>query len=134
MSLIKAGTIDNMDRAHGGVSLFIKSNLPQSPVDVTSPLQTIVVNVTLHTTRVMETFMTRSNIYLFNDETPTYLHPATGSFISIDLTMCSPSLFMDFTWRVEDDLHGSDHHFKYLCSEAFLQDSLDGGLKLKIAL
>ena len=84
--------------------------------------------------RVMETFMTRSNICLFNDETPTYLHPATGSFISIDLTMCSPSLFMDFTWRVEDDLHGSDHHFKYLCSEAFLQDSLDEGLKLKIAL
>ena len=34
----KAGTIDDMDRAHGGVSLFIKSNLPQSPVDVTSQL------------------------------------------------------------------------------------------------
>ena len=47
----KAGTIDAMDRAHCGVSLFIKSNLPQSPVDVTStPLQKIVVKVTLHTT------------------------------------------------------------------------------------
>ena len=54
----KAGTIDDMDRAHGGVSLFIKSNLPQSPVDVTSPLQTIVVNVTLHTT------ITLCNIYI----------------------------------------------------------------------
>ena len=128
---------------------------------MTSPLQAIVVKVTLHTTitfcnlyippstalhlrdlthlesqlpkpfmivgdfnshnylwggnksdakgKVMETFMTRSNICLFNDDTPTYLHPATGSFTSIDLTMCSPSLFMDFTWRVEEDLHGSDH-------------------------
>ena len=53
--------------------------------------------------------MTRNNIYLFNDNTPTYLHPATGSFTSIDLTMCAPSLFMDFTWRVEEYLYGSDH-------------------------
>ena len=46
----KSGTIDDMDRAHGGVSIFVKSNLPQSLVDVNSPLQTIVVKVTLHTT------------------------------------------------------------------------------------
>ena len=39
----KSGRIDDMDRAHGGVSIFIKSNLPQSVVDVTSPLQAIVV-------------------------------------------------------------------------------------------
>ena len=206
----KSGRIDDMNRAHGGVSIFIKSNLPQSVVDVTSPLQAIVVKVTLHTTitfcnlyippstalhlrdlthlesqlpkpfmivgdfnshnylwggnksdakgNVMETFMTRSNICLFNDDTPTYLHPATGSFTSIDLTMCSPSLFMDFTWRVEEDLHGSDHFpiilkshyhppddrppkwqfhkadwnlFKNLCLEAFPQDDLDGGLQLE---
>ena len=137
-----------MDRAHGGVSMFIKSNLPQSFVDVTSPLEAIVVKVTVHSTitfcnlyippstalhlsdlaniedqlpgpfvivgdfnshnylwggnqndakgKVMETFMTRSiNICIFNDDTPTYLHPATGYFTSIDLTMCSPSLFME---------------------------------------
>ena len=157
----KSGRIDDMDRAHGGVSIFIKSNLPQSVVVVTSPLQAIVVKVTLHTTitfcnlyippstalhlrdlahietqlpkpfvivgdfnshnylwggikndakgKVMERFMTKSNICLFNDDTPTYLHPATGSLTSIDLTMCSPSLFMNFTWRVGEDLHGSDH-------------------------
>ena len=59
--------------------------------------------------KVRETFMTRNNICLFNDDTPTYLHPATGSFTSIDLTMCSPSHFMGFTWRVEENLHGSAH-------------------------
>ena len=102
--------------------------------------------------------MTRSNICFFNDDTPTYLHRATGSFISIDLSMCSPSLFMDFTWRVEEDIHGGDHFpiileshyhppddrppkwqfhkadwnlFKDLCLEAFLQDDLDGGLHLE---
>ena len=46
----KSGTIDDMDRAHGGDSIFIKSNLPQSFVIVTSPLEAIVVKVTLHTT------------------------------------------------------------------------------------
>ena len=54
----KSGTIDDMDRAHGGVSIFVKSNLPQSLVDVTSPLQTIVVKVTLHTT------ITLCNLYI----------------------------------------------------------------------
>ena len=152
----KSGTIDDMDRAHGGVSIFVKSNLPQSLVDVNSPLQTIVVKVTIHTTftfcnlyippstallrdlahietqlpkpfvivgdfnshlwggnktdakcKVMETFMTRSNICLFKDDTQTY--PATGSITSVDLTMCSPSLFIYFTWRVEEDLYGNEH-------------------------
>ena len=46
-----------MDRAHGGVSTFVKSNLPESPVDVNSPLQTIV-KVTLHTT------ITFCNLYI----------------------------------------------------------------------
>ena len=31
----KSGTKDDMDTAHGGVSIFIKSNLPQSFIDVT---------------------------------------------------------------------------------------------------
>ena len=65
---------------------------------------------------------------------------------------------MDFTWRVEEDLHGSDHFpiilksryhpshdrppkwqfhkadwniFKDLCLEAFPQDDLDGSLQLE---
>ena len=118
----KSGTIDDMDRAHGGVLIFIKSNLPQSFVDVTLPLEAIVVKVILHTTitfcnfyippstalhlcdlaniedqlpkpfvivwdfnshnyswggnkndanrRFTERFMTKSNICLFNDDTP----------------------------------------------------------------
>ena len=44
-------------------------------------------------------FMTKTTYLFFNDDTPTYLHSATRSLTSIDLIMCSPSLFMDFTWR-----------------------------------
>ena len=29
--------------------------------------------------KIMETFMTKINICLFNDDSPTYLHPATSS-------------------------------------------------------
>ena len=54
----KSGTIDDMDRAHGGVSIFVQSNLPQSLVVVNSPLQTMVGKVTLHTT------ITFCNLYI----------------------------------------------------------------------
>ncbi len=38
------------------------------------------------------------------------LHPGTGSLTAIDLTMCPPHLFLDFSWSVEDDQWGSDHY------------------------
>ena len=79
------------------------------------------------------------------------------NFTWIYLTMCAPSLFMDYTWRVKEDLHGSDHltaileshyHlpddappkwqfnkadwnlFKDLCLETVPQDNLKDGLEL----
>ena len=39
----------------------------------------------------------------------TYLHPATGKFSSLDLSICHPSLLLDFDWTVSEDQHGSDH-------------------------
>ena len=43
-----------------------------------------------------------------NDKSYTYLHPATGSFSS-DLSLCHPSLLLDFDWTVTEDQYGSDH-------------------------
>ena len=156
------GTVDNMGRAHGGTSIFVKDNLPQSEVTLNTGFQTVAARITLHMTlticsiyippgdpidfthlnslikqlprpyillgdfnahsslwggrdntdrkgRVMERFMTINDLCLWNNDSPTYLHPATGSLTSIDLTMCSPALFMDYTWVVEEDQHGSDH-------------------------
>jgi hypothetical protein len=39
----------------------------------------------------------------------TYIHPATGSRSSIDLAICDPALFLNLSWKVHDDLCGSDH-------------------------
>ncbi len=60
--------------------------------------------------RSVEDLITRHNMCLWNDDSPTYLHPATGSLTSIDLSICSPTLFLDYTWNVEEDQYGSNHY------------------------
>ena len=57
----------------------------------------------------MEHLLESSDICLLNDKSPTYFHPASGSFTSIDLSLCSASVFLDFTWQVHSDQCGSDH-------------------------
>ena len=42
-------------------------------------------------------------------KTPTYLHPATGTYTSLDLSICFPNLLLDYDWKVHDDLCDSDH-------------------------
>ena len=36
-------------------------------------------------------------------------HPATGTYSSVDLSVCSPALLPNFSWKVDDDSSGSDH-------------------------
>ena len=59
--------------------------------------------------RKIEEFITNHDLVMLNNKSSTYLHPATGSYSSIDLTICSPEIFPDVNWKVVDDLHGSDH-------------------------
>ena len=58
---------------------------------------------------IIETFIEANDLCLMNDKSHTYLHPATGTFSSLDLSLCHPSLILDFDWYVCDDQHGSDH-------------------------
>jgi hypothetical protein len=37
------------------------------------------------------------------------LHPATGTYTAIDLSITNPELIQDFKWYVHDDLCRSDH-------------------------
>ena len=58
----------------------------------------------------IERFIANNSLsYMNDDKSKTYMHPATGSYSSIDLTLCSPVLLPNFTWRVTDDSRGSDH-------------------------
>ena len=38
-----------------------------------------------------------------------YLYPATGTFSSLDLSLCHSSLLLDFDWSVCEDQHRSGH-------------------------
>ena len=58
----------------------------------------------------MENIMSDNNLCLFNNKSKTYLHPATGVKTSIDLTLSSPNIFIDYSWQVLDDVYGSDHY------------------------
>ena len=37
------------------------------------------------------------------------MHPATGTFTAIDLSLCSPDILMEIDLMVESDSYGSDH-------------------------
>ena len=60
--------------------------------------------------RIIEDFLAEENLCIFNDDTTTYLHPASGSATAIDLSLCDPNLYLDYTWRVNEDLCSSDHY------------------------
>ena len=57
----------------------------------------------------MEDLILVNYLILFNDKSNTYFLSASGTFTSIDLTLCSPSLFLDFFWKVSPDPCGSEH-------------------------
>ena len=60
--------------------------------------------------QIIENFISKNNACIFNNtKSHTYLHPASGSYTSIDLSICDPTSLLDFAWRVGDDLCGSDH-------------------------
>jgi len=59
--------------------------------------------------KMISDLMLQRNLSLLNDGSATYLHPASGSQSAIDLSICDPSLYLDLSWKVHEDLCGSDH-------------------------
>ena len=64
--------------------------------------------------RIIESFIDNHGLCLYNTKTPTYLHPATGTYTSLDLSICFPTLVLDYDWIVHDGLCGSDHFSIFL--------------------
>ena len=54
-------------------------------------------------------FIEDQELAILNTGEPTHFHVQTGTFSTIDLSLCSPDCFLDFTWEVMDDALGSDH-------------------------
>ena len=74
-------------------------------------------NETNLTGKILESILESPKLCILNDKTLTYYHPGTGTTSAIDLTLCSPSIFMDFHWRVNNDQCGSDHSPIFLKSK-----------------
>ena len=154
-------SLDNNNRPHGGVSIFVKSNIPQRKINLDTDIPAVAVsiihgkkltlcsiylnpryNITLedlyHLTEqlpkpyillgdfnahntlwgdsstdqkggIIEELLNIQQLCLWNDGTPTYLHPATGTKTCIDLSISHSSLHLDYTWQVHEDTCGSDH-------------------------
>ena len=43
--------------------------------------------------RIIEDFLSDENLCILNDDSITYLYPASGSASSIDLYLCDPDIF-----------------------------------------
>lgn len=59
--------------------------------------------------KVVETLLLNTDLGLLNSGEPTHFHVQTGTSSAIDLSLCSPDIFPDMRWTVDDDPHGSDH-------------------------
>ena len=59
--------------------------------------------------RIIENFINKNNLSLYNNKIPTYLHPATSTSTSLDPSICYPTLLSDYEWKVHYDFCGSVH-------------------------
>ena len=53
--------------------------------------------------------MQNNNLCILNNKSHTYLNSFTGSYSAIDLTLCDPVSYMDYGWKVHNNLCDSDH-------------------------
>ena len=58
---------------------------------------------------LIASFIEDEDLELLNTGDITHFHSQTGTFISIDLSVCTSNYLLDFTWRVLPNLYGSDH-------------------------
>ena len=49
--------------------------------------------------KVIESLLNQHQLCIYNNKSNTYLHAATGTYSTIDLSICDPSLFLDYNWK-----------------------------------
>ncbi|KAK3892352.1 hypothetical protein Pcinc_003805 [Petrolisthes cinctipes] len=54
-------------------------------------------------------FIEDEGLGVLNTGDVTHFNSPTGTFTTIDISLCSPSALLDFIWRVLSDLYGCDH-------------------------
>ena len=72
---------------------------------------------------MLEDLFSEMDLCILNDGSSTYIHPATGSTSALDLSICGPSLVLDYEWNIHEDLCGSDHSPVILTSNAVKEEA-----------
>ena len=62
----------------------------------------------------IEDFIASNNLVLLNTDLPTFFSLSYNTESAIDLSLCSPLLGTWFDWKVDSDIHDSDHYPIYL--------------------
>ena len=73
--------------------------------------------------QMLEDLFSKMELCILNDGSATYIHPATSSTSALDLSICGPSLVIDYEWNIHEDLCGSDHFPVILTSNAVGEDA-----------
>ena len=59
--------------------------------------------------KIVEDLLDTNSLVLLNDGTPTIHNVHSNSKSAIDLSICTPSIYLDFEWAVDAHLNGSGH-------------------------
>ena len=73
--------------------------------------------------QMLEDLFSEMDSCIINDGSSTYIHPANGSTFALDLSICGPSLVLDYEWNIHEDLCGSDHFPVILTSNAVEEEA-----------
>ena len=73
--------------------------------------------------QMLEDLFSEMNLCILNDGSLTYIHPTTSSTSALDISICGPSLVLDYEWNIHEDLCGSDHFPVILTSNAVEEES-----------
>ena len=79
----------------------------------------------------LEDLILKNYLILFHDKRCTYFYSENGTFTSIYLTICNPSLFLDLSWKFYPDPCGSDYF--PICLENDGPPSLEWLQRLKLS-
>ena len=72
---------------------------------------------------MLEDLFSEMFLCILNDGSSTYIHLATGSTSALGLSICVPSLVLDYEWNIQQDLCGGDHFPVILTSNAVEEEA-----------
>ena len=72
---------------------------------------------------MFENLFSEMDLCILNDGSAAHVHHATGSTSALDISICAPSLVLDYEWKIHENLCGSDHFPVILTSNTVEEDA-----------